>query len=71
MAWGQVCRPKKDGGLGVLDLETFNLNLLTKWYQGMLANLGGQLQKLLRLKYGPRRDEWWGETHNASNASSF
>lgn len=37
----------------------------------MLTNLGGKLQKLLQLKYGPKRNERWGETHNTSNISSF
>ncbi|KAJ4763730.1 Ribonuclease H-like superfamily protein [Rhynchospora pubera] len=29
--WDLVCRPKHCGGLGVIDLKTFNLALLSKW----------------------------------------
>jgi hypothetical protein len=32
-----VCKPKKDGGLGVKDLKTFNLYLLAKWRWGLLS----------------------------------
>ncbi|KAJ4793535.1 RNA-directed DNA polymerase (reverse transcriptase)-related family protein [Rhynchospora pubera] len=31
VSWNKVCSPKLTGGLGVLDLETFNLALLSKW----------------------------------------
>lgn len=29
--WEVVCKPKLEGGLGVKDLEWFNIALLTKW----------------------------------------
>jgi hypothetical protein len=29
--WNSVCTPKKQGGLGVLNLENMNDALLTKW----------------------------------------
>ncbi|KAJ4760589.1 RNA-directed DNA polymerase (reverse transcriptase)-related family protein [Rhynchospora pubera] len=32
VAWDKVCSPKSIGGLGVMDLHTFNLSLLAKWY---------------------------------------
>lgn len=44
---------------------------MTKWWWGILTNPGGQLQKLLQLKYSPKSNEWWGETHNTSNTSAF
>jgi hypothetical protein len=31
VSWGDVCRPKKERGLGVKDLKSFNLSLLAKW----------------------------------------
>ena len=31
VAWGKVCRPKCEGGLGVKDLKAFNRALLGKW----------------------------------------
>ncbi|KAK1300868.1 hypothetical protein QJS10_CPB13g01356 [Acorus calamus] len=29
--WGTVCKPKKEGGMGVLDLRVMNRALLSKW----------------------------------------
>jgi hypothetical protein len=29
--WKDVCRPKKDGGLGIRDLQVMNISLLAKW----------------------------------------
>ncbi|KAJ4813587.1 RNA-directed DNA polymerase (reverse transcriptase)-related family protein [Rhynchospora pubera] len=31
VAWDKVCTPKQVGGLGVSDINTFNLTLLAKW----------------------------------------
>ncbi|XP_020272679.1 uncharacterized protein LOC109847855 [Asparagus officinalis] len=31
VSWDTVCRQKKDGGLGVIQLESFNIALLSKW----------------------------------------
>jgi len=30
-SWEKVCEDREDGGLGVIDLKTFNLALLGKW----------------------------------------
>jgi hypothetical protein len=30
--WCKVCRSKKKGGLGVLDLRKQNISLLSKWW---------------------------------------
>lgn len=40
--WGQVCKPNKEGGL-VIDLQAFNLALLTKWWWWLIACLQGTL----------------------------
>lgn len=31
LRWEEVCRPKKEGGLGIKDLNLFNWALLCKW----------------------------------------
>lgn len=71
VAWGQLCKPKRKGSLDILDLKTFNFAFLTKWWWCMLKNLEGQLQKLLQLKHGSKKDKWWGESHNTANTSTF
>lgn len=31
VSWKDLCRPKKEGGLGIKDLEAFNVALIRKW----------------------------------------
>lgn len=48
--WPTICRPKDQGGLGVLDLDIMNISLLGKWLW-KLENDEGLWQQLLRRKY--------------------
>ena len=48
--WDIVCRPKDQGGLGILDLRCMNLCLLAKWWWS-LENKEGLWQKIVRFKY--------------------
>jgi hypothetical protein len=34
--WGILCRPKDQGGLGIIDLEIQNICLLSKWIVNLL-----------------------------------
>jgi len=45
-----MCRPKEQGGLGIMDLETQNKCLLSKWLF-KLINEEGIWQQLLQNKY--------------------
>lgn len=36
--WGQVCRSKSEGGLGVIDIGTFNEALMIKWWWFLPTN---------------------------------
>ena len=45
-----MCTPKEKGGLGIMDLETQNKCLLSKWLF-KLINEEGTWQQLLRNKY--------------------
>ncbi|GAU29855.1 hypothetical protein TSUD_379450 [Trifolium subterraneum] len=38
--WLDICRPKKEGGLGVKDLRIMNISLLTKWKWRLLSEVG-------------------------------
>ena len=48
--WDILCRPKDQGGLGILDLQTQNKCLLAKWIVNLL-NTDGMWQELLKNKY--------------------
>jgi hypothetical protein len=48
--WDILCRPKEQGGLGILDLQLQNKCLRAKWLVNLL-NTYGIWQKLLRNKY--------------------
>lgn len=68
--WNTLCTPKDKGGLGIKNLEAFNIALLTKWRWRLLVEEGSQLwSKLLVARYGingrwPRASEYtrgWGK----------
>lgn len=46
VAWKRVCR-RKEGGLGILDLETMNCALLTKWWWKLLTAPQLQWNKII------------------------
>jgi hypothetical protein len=48
--WDILCRPKDQGGLGIIDLKIQNICLLSKWIVNLL-NTEGTWQTLLRNKY--------------------
>jgi hypothetical protein len=48
--WGIICRPKDQGGSGVLNLELQNKCLLSKWLFSLI-NSDGAWQNLIRNKY--------------------
>ncbi|PNX99941.1 cysteine-rich receptor-like protein kinase, partial [Trifolium pratense] len=50
--WEQVCLPKEKGGLGVKNLEFFNLALLSKWKWRFLNDNDAIWAALLRFRYG-------------------
>ncbi|WVZ62069.1 hypothetical protein U9M48_011857, partial [Paspalum notatum var. saurae] len=48
--WTFLCQPKDQGGLGILDLNTKNVALLSKWLYRLIAS-DGLWQQILRNKY--------------------
>jgi hypothetical protein len=50
--WDQICLPKARGGLGVKNLDLFNLALLGKWKWRFLNDSGAVWADLLRFRYG-------------------
>jgi hypothetical protein len=72
--WDQICLPKARGGLGVKNLDLFNLALLGKWKWRFLNDSGAVWADLLRFRYdhlptilmgnqpltsSPRNSIWW------------
>ena len=47
-----VCLPKDKGGLGIKDVNTFNLALLAKWKWHLFQHQGQLWAKVLESKYG-------------------
>jgi len=35
VSWENVCRPVQEGGLGIIDIGSFNVALLSKWKWGL------------------------------------
>jgi hypothetical protein len=48
--WSILCQPKDQGGIGILDLNTMNRTLLSKWLYKFLTS-DGMWQQLLRNKH--------------------
>jgi len=51
-SWKKVCEPRDIGGLGIIDLRTFNLAFLGKWIWRLGSENGGLWKKILDSKYG-------------------
>jgi hypothetical protein len=50
--WEEVCKPKKEGGLGVRDLRLTNLSLLAKWRWKLLQPEEEFWKSIVSAKYG-------------------
>ena len=50
--WETVCMPKEAGGLGVKDINSFNLSLLGKWNWNLFQRPGELWARVLDSKYG-------------------
>jgi hypothetical protein len=66
--WNIICRPKDQGGLGILDLGKQNTSLLSKWLF-RLINGDDARQKLLRNKY--LREKSITQVHKKPGDSQF
>src|ERR1044072_6535432 len=50
--WEDVCRPKKEGGMGVRDVTKFNISLFGKWRWKVLVESESLWAKVICAKYG-------------------
>ena len=68
VSWGDLCKPKEEGGLGFKDIRMFNYALLSKWRWQLISQEVGKWKEVLLSKYGGRLDcpcipvkqqSWW------------
>lgn len=50
--WEVVCKPREEGGLGIKNLDWFNLALLGKWRWTVLKEENGLWKQILVSRYG-------------------
>jgi hypothetical protein len=70
VSWKQVCKQKKQGGLGIRDLRDFNIALLSKWWW-RLFNGKNIIWRNLVLEELYRRRQPLHEHSTPSTASAF
>lgn len=57
-AWKDICAPKKEGGLGIRNLQAVNQSLILMSAWRIAQNPNDQLHKILRAKYFPDSSIW-------------
>ena len=57
-AWKDICRPKKEGGLGIRDLGTVNKSLLLNAAWKVATGKNEFLSDILKAKYHPNTSFW-------------
>jgi hypothetical protein len=50
--WGDICKPKMEGGLGIQDLRIVNLSLLAKWRWNLLVEGEEIWKNVIIARYG-------------------
>ncbi|GAU18134.1 hypothetical protein TSUD_248350 [Trifolium subterraneum] len=71
--WRDVCRPKKEGGLGVKDLRIMNISLLAKWKWRLLSEGKSIWKNVLEDRYrgGESGVGWMSKVWVSSKASPW
>jgi len=52
LSWNNVCKTKEEGGLGIKNVEEFNLALLSKWKWRIITEENAIWYELLKHRYG-------------------
>ncbi|WJX68394.1 hypothetical protein P8452_52767 [Trifolium repens] len=52
VSWAEICKPKKEGGLGIKDLRLINCSLLSKWRWKLLMDGEDLWKKVIMARYG-------------------
>jgi hypothetical protein len=69
--WDQICLPKEKGGLGVKNLELFNLALLGKWKWRFMNDGEAVWSDMLRFRCGHIPSILLGDHLSSTSASSI
>lgn len=74
VAWNQVCRPKKSGGLGLISFKDKNASLLCKWFHKWQFDKHKKWNVWIRSKYSCTKSTTLldlGQNTKGNKASSF
>lgn len=75
VSWAQLCKTKAEGGLGIKDLDSFNVALLGKWRWRLLQNQNLLWCRVLLAKYGPgsksKKSSWWVDLYACCGENSL
>lgn len=58
LKWNKVCKPKREGGLGIRPLKLMNAALLGKWLWRLGEDCDGLWKQILVTKHDILRDGW-------------
>ena len=70
VSWDFICRPTNAGGLGILDAQTMNMVLLTKWVAMLMSPREDLITHVLKENYG-RGLNWERYAVHIQGASPF
>ncbi|XP_058759065.1 uncharacterized protein LOC131632309 [Vicia villosa] len=72
VSWAEVCRSKKEGGLGVRSIDMFNQSMLNKWRWQFHVDKEAIWRPLLVHRYGPLEDSIFnGKEYSRSGKNSL
>lgn len=67
IAWNKMCRPTKEGGLGIRDMRCFNETLLLKIVWQFASQADKLWVQVMRSKYYPRGGMWGVKNKNGTS----
>lgn len=67
-SWKDICSPKKEGGLGIRNLQAMNQSLILMTAWRIAQNPDDQLHKILQAKYFPDSSIWRPKTNMPKSA---